>query len=203
MQENNPIVRFEYSISNDEENIAFKQFQKKYVFKKNLIKSVLFLILLGLFIDQVVRKPDYTMGWVLITICAAFLFLIWYNPYKIRKNLMKALKEIENDVYEFELYPEYFSIKTLYFSDNDEVTSLSQLEENEEDQITPSEVAPREVYFDKEDVAIDEIEEMFVIYIKKQTLYSLPKRIISSIQQEEMRKIFTDKVGDDFIIKCK
>lgn len=202
MQDNNisPVVKLEYSISNDEENIAFKVFQNKYVLKKNIIKTIIFAVLIGFFIEQVVIKPDYTMAWALIGVCFAMAFFVWYNPIKIRKSLLKALKEIENDVYEFELYPDHFSVKTIYCDENDEVTSLSEMEDDEEQQ-QPKEIAPRIVSFDKEHIEIVEITEMFVIIIKKETIFVLPKRVISNAQNEEMRKVFKEKLGEDFIIK--
>ncbi len=203
MQDNNtsPVVKLEYSISNDEENIAFKVFQKKFVLKNNIIKTIIFAVLIGFFIQQVVIKPDYTMAWALIGICFAVTFFVWYNPVKIRKSLLKALKEIENDIYEFDLYPEYFSVKTIYCAENDEVTSLSEMEEEEELKEEPKEIAPRVVYFDKESIQVVEVPEMFVIIIKKETIFVLPKRVISNSQNDEIRKIFKEKVGEDFVIK--
>lgn len=194
-------IHLEYSVSNDEENIAFKEFQKKFVFKKNLLKTILFVAVLALFIQQVIIKPDYTVGWCCIGVSAAALFFIWYNPVKIRKNLMKALKKIENDVYAFDLYDDYFIISTIYCEEEDEVKNLSELEENEETE--PQEIKPREVFFDQISVDVVELKEMFILFLKKETLYIIPKRVISSTVAEEMRRIFTEKLGEDFKIKSR
>ena len=191
-------VKFEYSVSNDEENIAFKEFQKKYVLKSNIIRTILFALIGALFIQQVIKNPDYTLGWGLIGVCVAFIFFIWYNPYKIRKSLLRALKEIENDIYEFELYDDYFSIKTIFCENKEEIASISELEDKEEEQ---QEIPPRIVYFNKEPFEVVEIEEMFVIFMKRQTIYVLPKRCISEKQQQDIREVLSEKIGEDFISK--
>lgn len=197
MHDNKPLVNFEYSISNDEENIAFKEFQKKYIYKKIIIKTILFAIVTVFLIQQVISKPDYTIGYALIGVSLAIIYFMWYNPVKIRKSLVKALKELENDIYEFELYDEYFSIKTIYCENND-IKDLSELEEMGKNQ---KEIPPRLVYFDKEPVDVVEIEEMFVLFIKKETIYILPKRVISTTQQEEIRRVFKEKIEEDYITK--
>lgn len=197
-------VHLEYSVSNDEENIAFKEFQKKYVRNKNILKTVLFLLALALFIQQVYKKNDYTIGWACIGICVAAIFFIWYNPVKIRKNLMKALREIENDVYAFDLYEDHFTISTIYCEENDSADTISDIEEKaESEEEEKTEIKPRDVYFNQINVDVVEIEEMFIIFLKKETLYVIPKRLISTKDAETMRKIFSQNIGEDFKIKSR
>jgi len=206
MQDNNitPIVKLEYNIANDEENIAFKEFQKKFVLKGNIIKTIIFVILLALFADQVIRQPDYTLGWGMICVIVIILFVIWYNPIKIRKNLIKALKEVENDTHKFELYPDYFTITTFCNNENSETISLSEFEksqENEEDEDDPKVIGPITVNLDSDLVSAVEIEELIAVFVKKQTNYVLPKRVISNAHLEEIRKVFKEKLGNNFVIK--
>lgn len=204
MQESNTnsLVHLEYSVSNDEENLAFKEFQKKFVLKNNIIKTVIFGIIMALFIQQVYLEPSYTMGWIAIAVILAILFTVWYNPVKIRKTLMKSLKEIENDIYAFDLYEDHFSISTIYCEAQNEVTSLSEFEENQEEN-EPLEIKPREVFFNQISVDVTEIKEMFIIFLKKETFYILPKRVVSTAHAEIIRKTFSDNIGEDLKIKSR
>ena len=115
---------------------------------------------------------------------------------------MKLLKELENDVYEFELYDDYFSIKTIYCEKNEEVSSLTEIEEaEEEEESEQQEILPRIIAFKEQSVNIVEIKEMFVVFLKKQTIYALPKRFISELEQNKMREVFSENIGQDFVIK--
>lgn len=205
MQDNNitPIVKLEYSISNDEDNMAFKEFQKKYVYRNNLFKTLVIFALIAIYTIQIMDHNKFqNYDWVILFAVLFFTIYIWIKPFLIRKNLLKALKDLENDVYEFELYPDYFSIKTVFTSVDKEVTNLSEFEENEEEyQEEPEEIEPISIYFDKQKLYIVEIKELIAIFVKNRTVYVLPKRVISNAQLEEIRKVFKEKLDNNFIIK--
>ena len=176
MQENNEVLKaqFNYSVENQQEEIAFKEFQKKYVFKGNLIKTGLFSILAILFLQQVITEPSYTLGYGLIGICLAVIVFVWYNPYTIRKKLLASLKELEEDVYEFSLYDDYFSVKTVEVKSKQDVDD----EENPEEEII-MEYKPSIFNFSETTMDVIEKSDMFIVFIKKQTIYVFPKKYIS------------------------
>ena len=113
---------------------------------------------------------------------------IWYNQYKSRKNLLAALKEIENDRYDFELYDDHFSIKTIIFEEE-------KTEENEDDE--PVEISPTLLYFNKDSLDAVENKELFIIFYKKQMIYTVPKRCMTENDIKEFHNIFSEKLGDD------
>lgn len=193
-------VKFEYNLSNDEQIMGLKEIQRKYMFKRNIINTVLLLIIIGLYLQQVIIKPDYTMGWSLITICFALISFIWYNPVRLRKKVLNYIKGYEKYTYEFELYDEYFINKVTFDENEEEITSISQMEEMQEQNVE-KENTESKVYFSKMPVCVIETKEIFLITIQKETNFVLPKRCISNAQQEEMRTVFSEKIGEDFVIK--
>ena len=54
-----------------------------------------------------------TIGYVLVLVCIALAFINWYNPRKLKRNLMESVKGIENDVYTLTIYPERIVIGTV------------------------------------------------------------------------------------------
>ena len=75
----NSLVSIEYDVKNDEEGQAFLLFQKKYVYKKNWIKTAAFAVAAILFIISIGRNPSQPMNYILASICIAGIFIIWYN----------------------------------------------------------------------------------------------------------------------------
>ncbi len=191
-KELNPIADVVYNITNEEEDIAFRAFQKKYVYKKVIVQTVIFAILCGVFVYQGIKNPDYTLAYILAGVCLALIFFIWYNPYKIRKSLLIALKELEDDKYEFKLYDEYFSIKTIL--PVEEVEASSDEEEPVED------IPPRIVRFDSEPVEVVDHPSQFVIIMKKQTIYTIPKRCMNDADSAQVSTFFKERLGEDYIL---
>ena len=102
------ILSFEYNVKNSEEEQAFRAFQKKYVYKGNIIKTILFGIVSLLFMISYIRYPKEYLYPVLTFVSLAFIFVIWFNTVKIRKSLLQALKVLENDRYVFTLIDDRF-----------------------------------------------------------------------------------------------
>ncbi|MBR4554069.1 MAG: hypothetical protein IKO27_00585 [Ruminococcus sp.] len=169
------LCSFEFNVTIPEEDDAFRTFQRRYVFKRNVIKSVGFGLLgIGFLVSSFIY-PDQVMNYILFGVCAAAVALIWYNNVKIRRSLMEALKILEDDRYIFTLYDSDFKIETV----------ISEEERNEEgfEEIPPQ-------TFELNDPLLDAVEkeDKFVVIVKKATIYVLPKRCMSSEQIDLVRE---------------
>ena len=167
------ICRFVFDVSIPEEDDGFRTFQKRYVFKKNVIKSVGFGLLAVGFLVSGIIYPDQVMNFILMAVCLAAIFMIWYNNRHIRQSLMEALKMLEDDTYEFTLYDDSFMIETIIAED-----------EREE----AGEIPPQE--FQLDDPLLDTVEkdDKFIIIVRKATIYVLPKRCMKDHEIETVRE---------------
>lgn len=184
-EEKEPLMSFEYDVKNSEEEEAFLTFQKKYVYKRNWIITAAFSVLLIIFIISIIKYSNGYLNYVLAFISAAMIFITWYNTRRIRKYLVSALKTLEDDRYIFSLYDDKFKIETI----------MTEEDKKAEDFVP---IPPRIVNFS--DLALNVIEKdnMFIIILKKETIYVLSKRFLDDSQQEFLRKKFTDVLGEDF-----
>lgn len=182
----NIILSFEYDVKNSEEEEAFITFQKKYVYKSNIIKTVIFGILAILFLVSFIRSPKEYLNPVLMVICLTVIFVVWFNTKKIRTSLMQALKVLENDRYIFTLYDDRFSIETI----------LDESEFDEDEEILV--IKPRVVYFKDITLSVIEKLDMFVLILKKDTIYVLPKRCFDENASKELHDKFSSLLGEDF-----
>ena len=89
------------------------------------------------------------------------------------------------DRYVFTLYDDSFKIET-----------LPTEEEKQEEDFTP--VPPRIVGFEDISLNVLENDEMFIIILKKETIYVLAKRVMNEQQQETLRKTFSELLDSDY-----
>ena len=152
-----PDLSFEFNVTNEEEGDAFLTFQKKYVYKKNWIKTIGFALLAVGFAVSAWRDPSIAMNYILFGVCVAAIAAIWFNMKKIRSSLLDALKILEDDRYVFSLYDDSFVIETI----------VTEEEKNSED-FKP--IPPRIVKFNEGEIDIIEKDDMFVVILKKDTI---------------------------------
>ncbi len=189
-EEVNPNLSVAYNIKNTEEEEAFITFQKKYILKSNILKTVAFGILALLFIYQIINAPDNFASWLCFVVCLAVIFIVWYNPIKIRKTLMQSLKPLEDDRYIFKLYENKFSIET--------VIPQEEIDEAIKEGEEPVKIPPKVVDFSDTGLSVLEKENMFVIFLKKESIYVLPKRCMTESEIKQLSYVFDLKLGDDF-----
>ena len=180
------VLAFEYNVTNEEEGQAFLLFQKRYVYKKNWIKTAAFAAAAILFAISSYRSPEQPLNYILGTICVAAIAIIWYNTKKIRTSLMDALKMIEDDRYIFTLFDKGFKIETI---------QTEELDENGEP-LPP--IPPREVNFADITLHVFDTPDKFVLVLKKDTIYVLPKRCMNAEQIDILKKAFSEKLGQDY-----
>lgn len=177
VSESEQLLSFEFNVKNEEENSAFLMFQKKYVYKKNIIKTIGFGILAAGFAISAYRDPSMTVNYMLLGVCLAAIAAIWYNTVHIRKSLMEALKMLEDDRYIFTLYDGSFRIETIQTDE----------EKTEEDYVP---IPPQTVEFPYPGLDVIECADKFIIILRKETIYVLPKRCMTDKQAEIIRGVF-------------
>ena len=185
-----PKLSVTYDIKNTEEEEAFVEFQKKFILKSNILKTVAFGILAILFIYQIVKAPDNFASWLCMVVCLAVIFIVWYNPIKIRKTLMQSLKPLEDDRYIFKLYENKFSIET--------VISQEEIDQAIKDGEEPPNIPPRIVSLGDIGLSVYEKDNLFIIFLKKESIYVLPKRCLTENEIKQLSFVFDQKLGDDF-----
>ena len=180
-----PVLSFEYDVKNEEEEEAFLTFQKKYVYKRNWKITIMFSVVAILFIISIFRNPKGYFNYVLAFISLAMIAITWINTRRVRKYLVSALKTLEDDRYRFSLYDDSFKIETI----------VSEEEKSSEDYVP---IKPRIVNFKDISLNVIEKENMFIIILRKETIYVIAKRVIDEEKQEILRNKFIEVLGEDF-----
>lgn len=197
--EDEALVKKRYSIPYELFGEAFTVFQKKFVFPRNRIMSVLLLILAAGNVLNIMYGKGETIGYVLVLVCIALAFINWYNPRKLKRNLMESVKGIENDVYTLTIYPERIVIGTVL-----EPEKEKEPEEYEEvfgEIPVKEDIADTEIYLNK-NVKVIERKNFFMIYIKKSMFYVVPKETLTQEEIEIMNLHFQKQLDKNFICEA-
>ena len=197
--EDEALVKKRYSIPYELFGEAFTVFQKKFVFPRNRVMSVLLLIFAAGNVLNIMYGNGETIGYVLVLVCIALAFINWYNPRKLKRNLMESVKGIENDVYTLTIYPERIVIGT--------VLEPEKEKEPEEYEAVFGEIpmkediADTEIYLNK-NVKVIERKNFFMIYIKKSMFYVVPKETLTQEEIEIMNLHFQKQLDKNFICEA-
>lgn len=197
--EDEALVKKRYSIPYELFGEAFTVFQKKFVFPRNRVMSVLLLIFAAGNVLNIMYGNGETIGYVLVLVCIALAFINWYNPRKLKRNLMESVKGIENDVYTLTIYPERIVIGTVL-----EPEKEKEPEEYEEvfgEIPIKEDIADTEIYLNK-NVKVIERKNFFMIYIKKSMFYVVPKETLTQEEIEIMNLHFQKQLDKNFICEA-
>ena len=197
--EDEALVKKRYSIPYELFGEAFTVFQKKFVFPRNRIMSVLLLIFAAGNVLNIMYGNGETIGYVLVLVWIALSFIIWYNPRKLKRNLMESVKGIENDVYTLTIYPERIVIGTVLEPENEK--EPEEYEEVFGEIPIKEDIADTEIYLNK-NVKVIERKNFFMIYIKKSMFYVVPKETLTQEEIEIMNLHFQKQLDKNFICEA-
>lgn len=191
------IVEKKYSIPYDMFGRAFDAFQKKYVYPRNTVMAIILLLAAIANIISIVRGNSSTIGYVLVLVCLALAFVNWYNPKKLKKNLMESIKGIENDVYRLKIMPDKLIIGTVIELIEEEEKPKEEYEEVFDDTPQPEQIADTEIYLTK-DVDVNEKPEFFMVYLKRAMFYVIPKKDFSEEEITVMQLHFQKQLEKNY-----
>lgn len=191
------IVKKRYSIPYEMFGNAFAAFQKKFVYPRTNFMMILLLVFAVLNVLNIISGNSSALGYVLVFSCVALAFSNWYNPRKLRRNLMESIKGIENDVYELTLMPDKLVIGTVLEPLEGEEKPKEEYEEVFDDIPQKDEIVKTEIFLTK-DVVVIEKSEYFMIYLKRAMFYVVPKKDFSEEEITIMQIHFQKQLDKNY-----
>jgi len=160
-----------YDLTSEEAVCAMKAFQKKVLFRKNVIYSVVLAVLAALYFVNILKNPDYAMGKFLCVFSLVVIVLLWYLPYRHIQKTSKAFG-ISNNVYTIEVSDVGFILK--------------------------EEGGKYLVRYTTPTVFVLELENVFVVCVSKEKMFALPKRCIPEEDMEEVKQQMKNGLGEKY-----
>ena len=144
--EEEAIIKRKYSIPYEMFGEAFITFQKKFVYPRNTVMASLLIVAAALNVVYIAQGKATTFGYVLVLVCLALAFVNWYNPKKLRRNLMESIKGIENDVYQLQVMADKLIIGTVIEPEENGERQKEEYEEVFGDTPKAEEIRDTEIY---------------------------------------------------------
>lgn len=168
---------------------GFRLFQRKYAMKNIVIQLVLLAIAVAVQIAALIIDRGAQSAWMVIGICVALGAIIVIRPRKTAKDLENNIKELEGTKYNCIVYPLMIKISTE--EDRTEYEQREQNGGNEELEDIPATV----IHLDNPAVEICEDKEFYLVYIKKQNMYVIPKSAFSADENDLIREKLSNIMG--------
>lgn len=164
-------IEIKYDLAGEEVKKALKVFQKKTIFKKNLIYTVVLAILFLLYLQMLYKDPTSTTAKVLAPLCIVVIGFIWYLPARHIKVTAQAV-ELNNDTFRIEICSEGILLN----------------EQNGKYLIA----------YNKPTTKCIELKEIFVICVSQKQVFAIPKRCIPADQIDEVKRLLKEGLRDKY-----
>lgn len=198
------LLEIKYTNSLDEIKLGFIKIHNKYMRKRNILFSVVYLIAVVLGVDMVIKNPSGYAGYILTALALAMVVLQWARPYMVRSRLIKTLSglseetysaaffedriEIETDIVE-EAQTEIVAITTNGVESVENPAVINEAEKSSDLQKvnkTVINLATEELYSQEDEV-------MFRLFVNRALVYVFPKRCINENDIKTLHEYFEEK----------
>lgn len=191
------IIEKRYSIPYDMFGRVFDTFQKKFVYPRCLIIIAVMIAAACINVVNIAAGKGSTANYVLALACLGFAFINWYNPKKIKKNLMESIKGIEGDIYRIKLLPEKLIVGTVSESASQEEKQAEEYEEVFGESKPIEEISDSEIYLTRNVIVIEK-PDFFMVYLKKAMFYVIPKKDFSEEEITVMQLHFQKQLDKNY-----
>lgn len=185
---------------------AYTAFQNKYTLRKKIIYTVVYLIVVVLGIDLIIKNPSSPPGYIATGLAAGILLFNWIKPITVKKKLMKTLSELDDETYVMSFYDDKLTVETIMdkTAETETVaitsTGVYTVEEGSEAEKELMENPPKEEEVQKSvyklsetDIFFEEKNGIFMVFLNRSFIQTIPARCLSEEEQQQVRSYFEEK----------
>ncbi len=219
-----PMLQKSYHIRLELFQKAFVDFQKRFVYPRNWLLTVILGAIAAVYLNSVLKDPSNMLALVLMVVCIAMIAILWFNPKKVRRTLFASMQELENDTYHVRFSEGGMTIQTedapKSAEEEDAAPAEDEIMEGQPDAAKESAeetangfnplfemdapepvdaetIEPTEIRF-QGNVKVYEYGEYFMVYLVKQMFYVVPKDAFTEDEITRLRLIFTQGLAGKY-----
>lgn len=167
--ENQKQVQFHYNLKEEEVKQGLSIFQKRTIYKRNIIYTVLLAVIFVLYVCKVISNPRDGLSYFLTILSVAVIGFIWILPFTHRRKMAKTIADA-NDEFTFTICE-----KGLIAGEGETATYI---------------------YYENEPVEVIECENMLIVSISKEKIFVLPRRCMDQSQWDEALELLKNGLGE-------
>lgn len=162
-------VAIDYAFTPEEIKEALLLFQKKTIYRKNILFTGIIAVLFFVYLAQLISDGANTFNRMICIISVCVIAMIWYFPLQHVRQVVKAMRLQEDEIqYHMTIFPNAIRIG------QGETAST--------------------VYYKDGQLQFWETEQLLVLGYAKQRLFALPKRCFPD-RVEEVRRLLSEGLG--------
>lgn len=212
------LFELRFDAHTDEIETAYKAFQTRYTLKKRILYTFVYLIVLVLGVDLIVKNPTALPGYIASGLAAGILFFNWIKPITIRKKLVRTLSELDDETYIASFYEDRIEIETVIEkteaetetvvltasgvypaeegSPAAEAAAAEAAAEAAEKAEKADEPIPKTVYrLSETELFFEEKDGLFLLFVNRSYIHTIPVRCLTEEQAARTREYFEDKLS--------
>ncbi len=167
-------IPIDYDLTPDEVTRALKYFQKKTIYKKNLIFTVILGIIVVLYAQAVITDPSYALGYILGFLALTVIGFMWYLPAKHIKSVAQAVS-LSRESYHLEICTDGL--------------------------LLPQKDGKFLVGFDAPAMHVTEFPDLFLIIVSREKMFAIPKRCVDSKRLDELTEMMKNALGGRYEVQ--
>ncbi len=223
LNDREPLLQKSYHIRLELFQKAFVNFQKRFVYPRNWVLTVILGAIAVVYLDSFTQNPSGMLAPALMVVCIAMIVILWINPKKVRRTLFASMQELENDTYYVRFFEDGMTIMTEDAPKSAEEKTAPIEEERAEpqtdaaaesaeeqangfnplfhvdvpDPVTVDAIEPTEIRFHS-NVKVYEYSDYFMVYLVKQMFYVVPKDAFTEDELICLRKLFAESLAEQY-----
>ncbi|MBQ8623276.1 MAG: hypothetical protein IJ424_02725 [Oscillospiraceae bacterium] len=188
-------LNLEYKITKEDWLSGYDLYFNLFTKKTTYIKAAIFVVPLILFIEQVIRDPKFTVGWVCIAACVMMIVSAFISNKLERKNIANALDAIKDDIYILNLFDDRLTVKTIVNE------SPENLEYDENGELKPLPEIPESVCeFSEKTLKVYETEKIIGLFSRRGSFF-IPKAGLDENELNVVTSTLKEAVGSKYFEK--
>ncbi len=185
---------------------AYTAFQNKYTLRKKIIYTVVYLIVVILGVDLIIKNPTSPPGYIATGLAAGILLFNWIKPVTIKKRLMKTLSELGDETYVMSFYDTKLEVETIIDKSAETetvaITSTgvyaveegSEAEKELKENPVKDEEIQKSVYnLSETEICFEEKNGLFMVFFNRSLIQTIPVRCLTDEEQQKVRNYFEEK----------
>ena len=190
---------------------AYKAFQTKYALRRKILYSVVYLIVVILAVDLILRDMTNPAGYIAGGLALGILIFNWIKPVIIRKKMMQGMAELGTDErYTMTLYDDRIEIETEITSAGQETEVVAitthgvfpveegseaakELAEHPEKVKDETQIAKTVYKLAETEVCMSDQRQLLLLFVNRSYIHAIPKRCLGTEEMLAFKAYFEEK----------
>ena len=202
---------FSVGFDNTPEEIAaaYKAFQNRYTLRRKVIYTVVYLIVIVLAADLILKDPSGPMGWIAGGLALGILVFNWIKPVIVEKKMLASMAELGTDEhYTMTLYDDRIEIETEIIKAETEIVAVTpegvipveegsdaakEIAEHPELVRDDTQVQKTVYRLAETEIVMSEQRDLLLVFVNRSYIHCIPERCLSTEEILAFKAYFEEK----------